>query len=106
MGVTFDASLNFNYHLENILKKASAKSSRFSKNYTLDEYPSKKTADGFLFYFLLYVWITSWWLGGAIAAQWITRLIGCIKGASALYTVQGIMFWKIIRKRWIYYHTY
>ena len=39
LGVTTDANLNFSCHLENKLKKASAKSSRFSGNYTLYEYP-------------------------------------------------------------------
>ena len=39
LGVTVDANLNFNRHLENILKKASKKSSRVSENCTLYEYP-------------------------------------------------------------------
>ena len=39
LGVTVDANLNFNRHLENILKKASKKSSSVSENCTLYEYP-------------------------------------------------------------------
>ena len=39
LGVTVDANLNFNRHLENILKKASKKSSSVSENCALYEYP-------------------------------------------------------------------
>ena len=39
LGVTTDANLNFNCHLESVLKNVRKKSSRVSVNKTLYEYP-------------------------------------------------------------------
>ena len=77
LGVTVDANLNFNCHLENILKKA--------RELHLIWVSLKESCWRILF--LLHNLIIAHLLGCAIAVQWITRLIVCVKGASALYTV-------------------
>ena len=45
-------------------------------------------------------------LGCAIAVQWITRLITCMKVPQQCIQWQCMIFWKIVRERWICHHTY
>ena len=81
LGVAVDANLNFNCHLENILKKASKKVHVLARNTPYMSFPKR-----------------NWLVNSFFASQynyspltWMcdsrTRLIVYMKGASALYTV-------------------
>ena len=86
LGVTVDTNLNFNCHLENILKKASKKVHAIARITPYMSIPKRKLLMNAFFYFTIYL-IIAHLLGCAIAVQCITRLIVCMKGASVLYTV-------------------
>ena len=82
--VTTDANLNFNCHLENVLKNVRKKNHVLAWIKPCMSIPKRKLMINSVFTSQFNYWPLTW---SVIAAHWTRRLIDWMEGASALYTV-------------------